>query len=56
MLMLPTEVNIYMFNWKGRRNAMRSIPSIPKESKETKQRSALVVKEVISSTEILEKV
>jgi len=38
-----------MFNWKGRRIAMRSIPPIPKESKETKQRSALVVKkEVIS--------
>ena len=36
---------------------MRSISSIPKESKETKQRSTLVVKkEVTSSTEVLEKV
>ena len=45
-----------MFNWNERRIAMRSIPPTPKESKETKQRSALVVKEVTSSTKISEKV
>jgi len=28
--------NIYMFNWKSRRIAMRSIPHISKELKETK--------------------
>ena len=35
---------------------MRSIPLIPKESKETKQRSALVIKEVTPSTEVSENV
>ena len=36
---------------------MRSIPLIPKKSKETKQRSALVVKEEVTlSTEVSEKV
>ena len=49
--------NIYIFNWKGRRVAMRSIPSIPKELKETKQRSSSVVKEEINlSSEVSEQV
>ena len=46
-----------MFNWKGRKIVMRLISPIPMELKETKQRSALVVKEEFTpSTEVSEKV
>jgi len=53
MLMLPTTIKRTSICTKGRRVTMRSIPPIPKESKETKQRYALVVKEEVTpSTEL----
>jgi len=68
-------MNIYMFNWNGKRVVMRSIQSAPKstkekgpnfiskfnrseflvESKETKQRFSLLIKEITQPTKISEK-
>ena len=68
-------MNIYMFNWNGKRVVMRSIQSAPRstkekgpnfiskfnrseflvESKETKQRFALLIKEITQPTKISEK-